>query len=424
MYTLKTNQLWKPYCAALALTLLPAAGRADVVLDWNAIMQNTVSSQPPFPQARFAAITQLAVFEAVNAITKEYKPYLGTVTAPDNASVEAAAAQAAHDVLKNYFPTNASGLDAALATSLSTIPEGAPKASGIASGQAAAAAMIAARANDGSSPSEFYLPSSSEPGVWQPTPSCTAAGGAFYQWKDITPFVLLSGSQFRLGPPPPLTSGRYTVAFGEVDLVGGQTSTMRPQDRANVARFYAAVTPVGVFNDVYRQISTAQSLSVVENAHNLALLGLAINDAAIATFDSKYHYNFWRPETAIHNTSDTGNNLTVADPSWTPFIVTPCFPSYPAAHGALSNAAATVLEQILGNARFSVSLSNAAVPGVDLTYNNFTEITDDISDARVYGGIHFRTDQDAGASLGQKVGQYVYAHSLNPRNARAGCGDK
>jgi membrane-associated phospholipid phosphatase len=199
---------------------------------------------------------------------------------------------------------------------------------------------------------------------------------------------------------------------------------MRPQDRANVARFYAAVTPVGVFNDVYRQISTAQSLSVVENAHNLALVGMAINDAAIATFDSKYHYTFWRPETAIHNASDDGNDATAGDPSWTPFIVAPCFPGFPSAHGTLSNAAATVLEQILGNARFSVSLSNAAVPGVDLTYNNFTEITDDISDARVYGGIHFRTDQDAGASLGQKVGQYVYAHSLNSRNARAGCGDK
>jgi hypothetical protein len=422
VYTLKTNQFWKPYCVAISLILLPAAGRADVVLDWNSIMQNLVSSQPPIPQTRFAAITQLAVFEAVNAITKEYKPYLGTVTAPDNASVEAAAAQAAHDVLKNYFPTSGTALDAALVSSLSTIPEGQPKASGIAAGQAAAAAMIAARANDGSAPATFFLPTTSAPGVWQPTPSCTAAGGAFLQWRDITPFGIQSASQFRLGPPPVLTGGRYAAAFNEVDMVGGMNSTMRPQDRSNVALFYAAVTPVGVFNDVYRQISTTQLLSLVENAHNLALLAIAIGDGAIATFDSKYHYNFWRPETAIHNASSDDNDLTLTDPTFTPFIVAPCFPSYPSAHGALSNAARTVLEQIFPIAPFSVSLSNAAVPGVVLKYNTFTEITDDISDARVYGGIHFRTDQDAGTLLGEKVGQYVYAHNL--KSARAGCKDQ
>ena len=398
---------------------MTASARADVVLDWNAIMQSTVSSQTPFPQARLAAITQLAVFEAVNAITHDYKPYLGTLSAPASASVEAAAASAAHDVLKNYLAANAAALDTALANSLAAIPNGPAKTAGISIGQAAAAAMIAARANDGSSPAAFYLPSSTDPGVWQPTPSCTAAGGAFYQWRNVTPFGILSGSQFRLGPPPSLPSDRYTTTYNEVKTVGGVNSTARPVSRANVAQFYAAVTPVGVWNDVARQLSTAQGKSISENAHDFALINMAISDAAVATFDTKYHYNFWRPETAIHNAAMDGNNNTDPDPAFAPFITTPCFPGYPSAHGTLSTAAQIVMEQLYTGGQLSITLSNIAVAGVILQYTDLTQITDDIADARVYGGIHFRTDQDAGRTLGRKVGQYVYLHNLG--SANPGC---
>ena len=164
-------------------------------------MQATVSAQPPFPQARFAAITQLAVFEAVNAITRDYKPYLGTITAPPSASAEAAAIAAAHAVLKNYFPASAVSLDAARAIRSQRSRTARPRLPALPSAQAAAAAMIAARANDGSAPPAFYLPSSSNPGEWQPTPSCTAAGGAFFHWQNVTPFGLRSANQFRLDPP-------------------------------------------------------------------------------------------------------------------------------------------------------------------------------------------------------------------------------
>jgi hypothetical protein len=396
----------------MALVLLPAMAKADVVLDWNAIMQATVSAQTPFPQARFAAITQLAVFEAVNAITHDYQPYLGTIQAPASASAEAAAATAAHDVLKNYLPTSAATLDAALASSLAAIPGGPPKAAGIAAGQSAAAAMIAARAKDGSSPAAFYLPSSTDPGIWQPTPSCTAAGGAFFQWRDVTPFGLRSGSQFRLGPPPTLTSDRYTRTFNEVKAVGGANSTERPPDRANVARFYAAVPAVLVFNDAARQLSAAQGKSLSENAHDFALINMAISDGAVATFDTKYHYNFWRPETAIQNAATDGNDRTAPDATFMPFIVAPCFPGYPSAHATLSSAAREVMEQVYAGGQLSITLTSAAVPGVTLNYTSLTQITDDIDDARVYGGIHFRTDQDAGSALGRRVGQYVYNHNL------------
>jgi hypothetical protein len=409
----------KLYWLSTALLLLPAAGRSDVVLDWNLIMQSTVASQAPFPQARSAAITQLAVFEAVNAITHDYQPYLGTITAPANASVDAAAATAAHDVLKNYFPTSAAALDAALATSLAAIPNGPAKTGGITAGQAAAAAMIAARANDGSSPLAFYLPSSSDPGQWQPTPSCSAAGGAFFNWRNITPFGIRSPSQFRLGPPPVLTGGPYTRAYIEVKTVGSANSTERPQDRADVVHFYAVTTPVTVFNDAARQISTVLGNSLSQNAHDLALINMAISDGAVATFDSKYHYKFWRPETAIQNAGLDGNDLTQPDAAWTPFIPAPCFPAYPSAHGTLSNAAREVMEQIYGGGQISVTLSNPAVSGVTLRYTTLQQIADDIEDARVYGGIHFRTDQDAGTTLGRKIGQYVYLHNL--RSASEGC---
>src|SRR6266516_7047545 len=205
--------------ATTALLLGPAVGLGDVVLDWNAIMQTTVGAQPPFPQARFLAITQLAVFEAVNAITGDYKPYLGTVAAPAGASADAAAVAAAYNVLKNYFPL-APNLDPAYAASLAVIPNGSAKNGGVATGQAAAAQMIALRLNDGSSPPQFHVPTSIDPGVWQLTPGCPAAGGIAFQWQNITPFGVPSvpGShgwiaQFAPGPPPALTSKRYAKDY-------------------------------------------------------------------------------------------------------------------------------------------------------------------------------------------------------------------
>jgi hypothetical protein len=417
---MRKTRLWKRYCAATVLLFSSAIARADVVLDWNAIMVTTLSGQPPFPQARFAAITQLAVFEAVNAITGDYKPYLGTIIAPPGASAEAAAVAAAHTVLKNYFPGSAGSLDPARASSLATIPNGPAKDAGIAVGEAAAAAMIAARANDGSGPPEFYLPPSSNPGEWQLTPSCPAGGGVFLHWRNVTPFGIRSAGQFRPDPPPALTSAKYTRDYKEVKDVGGVTSTERPQDRADVARLYAAITPVALFNPIARQLGAAPGRSLSEGARAFALLNMAISDGAIAGFDTKYHYNSWRPETAIRFGDTDGNPRTDPDSSFVPFIITPCFPGYPSGHATLSNAAREVLERIYGGGPYSITLSTPAVPGVTLQYSKLKQITIDIDDARVYGGIHYRFDQEAGVDLGSRVGKYVYKHNLCP--AQAGCG--
>ena len=404
------------------LVCSPIAARADVVLDWNAIAVSTFigQGQSPFSQARFMAITQLAVFEAVNAITGDYEPYLGTVVAPAGASTDAAAIAAAYAVLKHYFPL-ATNLDAAYAASLVTIPDGSAKSGGIATGQAAAAQMIAARLNDGSSPPQFYVPTSTDPGVWQLTPACPAAGGVFFQWQEVTPLGVPSEPSspawikpFAPGPPPALTSTRYARDYNELKRVGSVNSdlTERPQDRADVARFYAAASPTFVFNLTARQVATAEGSSLPENARVFALLNMATNDSLVAAFWMKYHYTLWRPETAIVEGDRDGNPRTDADPSYVPYIVTPCFPSYPSNHGSAGNSAAEILRRAFGEGHHDITMTVPTVPGVTLHYTRFNQITDDISDARIFGGIHFRFDQEAGADLGRDIGAYIYRHNL------------
>jgi hypothetical protein len=405
-------------CMLIAAPFGAAVAKADVVLDWNVIAVNTAvtNGQNPYAQARYAAIVQLAVFESVNAITGEFHPYLGTIVAPPGACPEAAAIEAAYRVLSTYFPASAPTLDAERTNSLASIPEGQAKTDGITTGEAAASAMIALRANDGSSPAQFKIPGPPVPGEWQATPSCpivngTAAGTGLH-WQNVTPFGIRSASDFLLGPPPALASRAYAKAYNEVMTVGSIDSPERPQDRANVALFYAATSPTQVFNQALQQVAQERWRSLSENARALAVMNMAVSDSLVASFLNKYHYSFWRPETAIHAGDTDGNPKTDPDPSFVPFVTTPCFPSYPSNHGSASNSAAEVLRRIYGEGGHFITLSNGAVPDIVLQYTTFDEITDDISDARVYGGIHFRTDQVAGERLGKAIGNAVYRNNL------------
>ena len=411
--------------AAVAIVALllarPSVATADVALDWNGIAITTLTSQPPpgvspFSQARFMAITQLAVFEAVNAVTGRYEPYLGTIVAPEGASAEAAAIAAAYAVLKNYFPGSATSLNDARASSLATIPDGPAKEDGIATGEAAAAAMILLRANDGSAPAEFFVPASPGPGVWQATPSCPTVGGVrvgiLLHWRNVTPFGIRRAADFLADPPPSLRSKRYRKDYIEVMTVGSVDSTERPPDRADVARFYAASSPSQVLNLAARQVAVAQGRSLAHNARALALINMAVNDSLVASFLTKYHYNYWRPETAIHVGDTDGNPRTDPDPAFAPFITTPCFPSYPSNHASGSSGGAEMLRRLYGAGGHDITLTNPVVPGVTLHYTRFKQITDDVDDARVYGGIHFRFDQAAGGRLGREVATYIYKHNL------------
>jgi hypothetical protein len=400
--------------AAALLCVSPGTASADVVQDWNAIMMTTVSSSGnPFTQTRFAAIVELAVFEAVNAIEGDYESYLGTVTAPVGASAQAAAIQAAYEVLITYPAADLAALDASLASSLAAIPDGQAKDDGIAVGEAAAAALIAARSGDGSTPPQTYTPPSHDPGQWvaTPPPGCPGTVGVMFHWQNVTPFGIESSSQFRSRPPPALTSRRYVKDYDEVKELGRDTSTTRPQDRTDVARFFAVASAAHVWNQAASQVATEKLQSLAENARMFALLNMAIQDGLVASIETKYHYVFWRPYTAIHE--DDGNPRTEPDPSWSPLISTPCFPSYPSAHASASYAARKILERTLGGGRHATfTLSHPGIPTVTLDYDKFSQLTDDIDDARVYGGIHFQFDQDAGARQGRRVGSYTYEHNL------------
>ena len=432
---------------AVAVLLLAStrSAQADVVLQWNAIAVRTLTTQSPavnpFAQARFAAIVQLAVFDAVNAITGEYESYLGsavTPTAPSivasvGASPEAAAIAAAHAVLVHYFPASAATLNAERDASLAAIPHGTARTNGIATGLAAAAAMIAERVGDGSTPLTFLLPPLPlNAGTWDITPGCPTdsggnpLGGQFANWSNVKPFaVALPGfghwaDAFLPTPPPALTSNQYAKAYEEVMTVGSASSTERPADRTTVARFYAISSPTFVFHSVARQLAEASGDSLSANARSLALVSVATNDSLIASFHAKYHYFFWRPYNAIRSSIDDGNPKTITDSAFTPLITTPCFPGYPSNHASGSNGAAEMMRRLYGAAGHSITLSNtiAGVGPVTLTYTSLNQICDDIDDARIYGGIHFRFDQEAGVRLGREVATSIYKNNLQPIHGR------
>jgi hypothetical protein len=377
-------------------------------------IKDRMTARYPIQTAR----SPYAVFESVNAITGVYHPYLGTIVAPPRASADAAAIQAAYRVLSTYFPASASTLDADRANSLALISDGQAKTDGIATGEAAALAIIDLRTNDGSSPPQFKIPGPPVLGEWQATAGCPMvngiAVGIAFQWQNITPFGIPSASEFLLEPPPALTSHEYAKTYNEVITVGDSDRKDRPQDRDYVARFYAASSPTLVFNQALQQVAREQRRSLSENARALALVNIAMNDSLVASFFNKYHYNFWRPETAIRAGDTDGNPRTNADLDFVPFITTPCFPSYPSNHGSASNGAAEILRRIYGERGHFITLENPTVGDIELQYTTFKQITDDISDARVYGGIHFRTDQVAGERLGKAIGKAVYKHNLRP----------
>ncbi len=399
----------------------PATATADdIVLRWNEIAAQTANATNPFNQARIGAIVQLAVFEAVNAVTGEYEPYLSPATvAPEGASVEAAVITAAHKVLTTYFPAAAAALNAARDNDLGAIPDGPDKTAGIAVGIAAANAMITLRAADGSSPLTTIVPTSTLTGDYQLTTGCAAS--LFYNWQNVRPLGIADAADFLLDPPPTLGSNRYTKDYLEVKTVGANASVFRPADRTDVVRLYAASSPSFVLSMATRQIATAKGTSLSENARALALIQMSISDALVSSFLNKYHYNLWRPETGIRNGATDGNGKTEGDPGFTTFIPTPCFPSYPSNHASGTNGGLEVMRRLFGAAGHDVTITNnvpalGSLPATVITkhYTQLKEIGNDVDDARVYGGIHWRYDQDAGNVLGRAVGTEAVKNNLRP----------
>ena len=396
--------------ASCVLLFCASAVHADVVTEWNTIMQHTAAAASPDPAlgSRAAAITQVAVFEAVNSIVGEFEPYHDTIDAPDGASADAAAVAAAHRALSTLYPAAAAQLDAERAKSLAMIPDGAGKNDGINVGVAAADVILALRANDGFDLPVPYAPGT-QPGEYRSTPPDHTP--AFRPGLgQVQTFVIRNGRQFRSAPPPTLRSMRYAHDLEDVKRVGEAQSTERPADRTQVARFYEVADADSIYYPAARQIIATRSRTPSENARLFALLAMAIWDSAVACFETKYHFNLWRPVTAIRETQ--------ADPDWLSAVFTPPFPSYPSGHASFGGAARAVLEEELGPDGHDITLTHPAVPDIVLHYTTLQRITDDIDDARVYGGVHYRFDQEAGALQGKRVAKYVLRHALRPKCAQ------
>lgn len=408
--------------AAVLVVVILLAGsapaRADVVLEWNQVLTETLAAQNqnPFFGSRIAAIAHLAVFEAVNAITADHEPYLGTVAAAPGASAEAAAVAAAHRVLVTLLPAAAATLDVRRAQSLAVIADGQSKADGIAAGEAAAAAMLAARATDGASPMVPYpAPTSGAAGEYVRTPACPN-GGIFFNWPAVPPFGLQSSAQFRSPAPPLLQTGHYALDYVEVARDGSTISGSRPADGEALARFYAASLPPGMWNVAARQLAVAAGGSLAANARAFALLNMSMADGLISVMETKYHYRFWRPETAIRAGALDGNPKTDGDAQFAPLLNTPCYPSYPSGHSSVSNAGRQILQKLWGNGGHSIELPQPGAPAIIRHYTALRQITDDIDDARVYAGIHFRFDQEEAARQGTRVANYIFENYLRSKD--------
>jgi hypothetical protein len=347
--------------AALSLLLLSASAATaeDLVLKWNEIAARTASASNPV-HIRYMAITQLAVLEAVNAITGDYESYLEpAVVAPPGASLDAAIVTAYHRALTRYLPSPA--LDAARDDDLDDIPDGPAKTAGIALGLAAAHAIITLADAGSVSPTSIVPSPPFSPGEYQLTTGCTA--GLFYNWSDVMPFGIPDAKAYVLGPPPVLTGNQYAKAFEEAKTVGGAGSTERPDDRADVVRLYAVLSPTSVASIATRQIAVAKGLSPSESARALALIMVATSDSLIASFHNKYHHNVARPETGIRNGATDGNDKTDGDPDFATFISTPCHPSYPSNHASGSTAALEAMRRLFGSAGHHISITSP-VPAV------------------------------------------------------------
>lgn len=401
---------FKARSAAFALLLLATPTlHADVITEWNDVAIPLFRSAPRIIATRQFAIMHVAQFEAVNAVAAKYTPYVVNLAAP-GASPEAAAAQAAHDILVRYYPTNETALDAALATSLMVVPDGTAKNDGVTLGGAVATQIWNLRVSDGGSLTvSNAFPGG--PGLWSPTPG-GAATPVLQQYAYLTPWALRSASQFRPGPPPALTSAQWAADFNEIKSLGATNSGARTPEQTDIGLFIIEF-PFFILNSAAKQALAAKPMSLVDSARVFALMHIAADDAFCAVFDCKYAYNFWRPVTAIRAADTDGNDTTVPDVDWLPLRPTPSHPEYPCAHCAVSKSMMTALAAVFGD-DFTFTLESPTLPGKRRTFRKFSDYPQLSLEGRLYAGFHYRNSSNVGLELGRQVGSYVVNNCLTP----------
>ena len=402
------------FTSLVAAALLTSSARCDVIMDWNAKADaiGIEKQLPNAPNARGLAMLHIAMFEAVNAIDRRYAPYKLNLAAERTTSKEAAAASAAYDILVALYPDQKADLDATLAASLSGIAETEAKSKGIELGKKAAAGIIALRANDSGDKTENYRPYTT-PGVYVPTATPIESTS-----PALTPWVMGTGSQFRPGPPPALSSETWTRDLNEIREIGSRNSSKRTAEQTNIGRFWFQTGP-RTYNPIVKQIAMARKMDVVDCARLFALSSIAGVDAFIAVFDAKYTYNLWRPVTAIRNADLTSNTATPREESWTPLGVTPMHPEYPCAHCIVAAAISTVLQSVAGDEVDAISLTSPTAPGVTRKWTRLQDYSDEVSNARIYAGFHYRFSTEVGKDMGKKIGQLTVATQLRGAVASA-----
>ena len=391
-----------------AVALLTTTARSDVIMDWNA-KADAIAIEKQIANAanaRGQAMLHVAMFEAVNAIDRRYAPYKLNLAADHGTSREAAAASAAHDVLLALYPDQKPDLDATLATALAAITDPDAKSKGIELGRKAAAGIIALRADDGTNAPESYRPVTA-PGVYVPTATPIESTSG-----KMTPWAMSTGAQFLPAPPPALNSEVWTRDLNEIREIGSSASTKRSAEQTTMARFWFFTGP-RTYNPIVKQVALAKKMDIADCARLYALSSIAGADAFTAVFDAKYTYNLWRPVTAIRNADLTSNPATPREASWLPLGATPMHPEYPCAHCITASAVSTVLQTIAGNEVGEITLVSPTAPGVTRKWSRLTDYSDEVSNARIYAGFHYRFSTEVGKDMGKKIGELT-ARTLMP----------
>jgi hypothetical protein len=389
------------------------------VLHWNRILLaivRTPGAQPAtIHPTRSFAILHAAIYDAVNAIDRTHRPYSTHLTdASKLASQDAAAGAAAHDVLVALYPAFKSALDADLRQSLAQIPNGEGKAEGIRIGQTVAQNILALRSKDGSNAPPIPFAFGDAPGDYQSTPPNFPPQPQFTHWSRVTPFALRRANQFRPGPPPALTSERYSDAFNQVKSQGIVNGTDATNDEKLTGSFWGGAIQ-NYWNEITQAASRAHNLTTAQSARLFALLNLSLADGVIAFYDAKYTYNFWRPVTAIRAANMVDNLEILADPNWLPqAIKTAPDPSYPGAHAVISAAGAHVLISFFERDRFELEVTSEVLPGVDRSFTSFSAASEEATLSRIFAGQHFHFDLTTGQRLGREVAEFVFDNFLTP----------
>jgi hypothetical protein len=402
-----------------------SAQPVNPVVQWNRTLLGIVRTPGAQPATihptRSFAIMHAAIYDAVNAIDRTHRPYLVRLSGVSrDASQEAAAAAAAHDVLVALYPAPAfkTALDAQLQQSLAQIPDGNDKTEGVRIGQTVAGRILALRSNDGSNAQPIHYVFGTAPGDYQSTPPNFPAQPQFTHWSRVTPFALERASQFRPGPPPALTSDTYSDAFNQIKSLGIVNSTTATADEALTGRFWNGAIQ-NYWNEIAQTASLAHGLTTAQNARLFALLNLSFADDVIAFYDAKYTYNFWRPVTAIRAADAGTNPETVADPNWLPEVgKTAPDPSYPGAHAVISAAGAEVLISFFERDHFEFNVTSEVLKGVERSFTSFSAAAEEATLSRIFGGQHFRFDLTTGQRLGREVADFVVDNFLTSAHRR------